>query len=216
MGEINTEERLERTGLSNIRYACYNLLKNIRFSGEPVVPRIISERKEDELLGPVFGVEKLEGVDLADFLLDEGIQLKRKLEVLRHVIRQLEQIDEAGYVLFDRHGGNIRVLKWGENEISVRQIDIEDMYDKRADKVYSSDIPSRSSLIETFKKAGINLWVNAVGNISLQGMGAAERSGYSRVSNLLSRHVWDRTESPRGSNLTQLEKGIESAIESLG
>ena len=217
MGGIEDDERLERIDFRKIRYICYDLLKDVRFSGEPVVPKITSTEKTVKFKGLVFGVEKLEGMNLSDYLLDGNIPLKDKLEVLLHVTRQLRQIDKAGYVLFDRHGGNIRILRWGESGVSTRQVDIEDMYDKRANRVYSSSGSLDIELIEIFKSKGLDLWVNAVSSISLQGIGVIERSGYGYcVLDLLSKHVWDKTRAPKGSNLVDLEKAIGNAIDILG
>jgi hypothetical protein len=142
--------------------------------------------------------------------------LKDKLGVLLHVTQQLRQIDEAGYVLFDRHGGNVRVLKWGGNRISTRQVDIEDMYNRESHQIYSLDGSWDVQLIKTLKSRGVDLWVNAVSSIALQGIGAAERSGNHHVPKLLSKHVWDRAGgTPKGSNLSQLEKAIGDALESV-
>ena len=59
MGGIEDDERLERIDFRKIRYICYDLLKDVRFSGEPVVTKITSTEKTVKFKGLVFGVEKL-------------------------------------------------------------------------------------------------------------------------------------------------------------
>ena len=201
------ERHLEKADQKGVRYRCYQLLQNVRFNGEPVVPQLLSEVKPHQLLGTAFEVEQLEGKDLAEFLHDPSISLQTKWKVLLYIIRQFQAIDEAGYVLFDRHGGNIRVLEW-ETKISVRQMDIEDMYDKNRNKVYSSDGNWDISLIRSLEKKGVDPWFYACKAIANQGIGLAQRTGNERMAGVLKRLI----DQP-GSSLSDFEKALRAAVE---
>lgn len=149
---------------NNSRYIGYNLLQNIRFAGEPVVPIIIRE-VQDKLVD-YFEVESLPGSDLGIFLKSPG-DIHRKLLVINQVVKQLQEIDRNGFVLFDRKEDNIRVCNGDPNHISVRQTDIEDIYDKETDAIYSFDNRSGyEQMIDDLKKRGINLWSPSVLKLS--------------------------------------------------
>lgn len=201
----------ERSTPKNVRYINYNLLREVEFQGEPVVPKILGEEKDE--FGPFFKVEKLDGLDLGDFLHLPDVNIKTKLKVLKHVISQLQAIDESGFVLFDRNGGNIRVLQW-EGNISTRQIDVENIYDKSADAVYSFDgQKSYEDMIDAFLKKDIDIWAPAVNKIA-QGVGGILED-FPRVNEMLSPYEDIGTLPSRQKILIEFSKTIDLAIDEL-
>ncbi len=145
----------------NVRFLGYNFLKNVTFNGEPVVPVILSE---EDVGDKHFKVEKLGGQDLNAFV-HEPISITEKLKVFDHVAGQLQAIDAAGMVLFDRLGRNIRVLSSGKKGISTRQMDIEYFYDKKADAIYSDSLAGERHYEQyafTQKLRRWDLWSEAV------------------------------------------------------
>lgn len=153
----------------NVRYLGYNLLKEIRFNCEPVVPALISEGSD--LFGRYHEVENLQGVTLETFLEDKTITAKEKYRVLLHVVDQLQEIDRAGFVIFDRCPRNIQVLSYGSDNISTRQMDLEDFYDKKADALYSlANVSITENILDDQNQMGIDPWyreVRRLGNLSL-------------------------------------------------
>jgi len=149
----------ERSTPKNVRYINYKLLSGVEFSGEPVVPKILREGQDE--LGGFFKVEELQGEDLADLLRDQSLGAKVKMEVVLHVVKQLQSIDQAGFVLFDRNADNIRIISMNKR-ISTRQMDIEDMYDKDTDAVYSLSQSKYEDMIQRLKKMGIDIWLPSV------------------------------------------------------
>lgn len=161
----------------SVRYLGYSLLGNVSCCGEPVVPRILGEEANE--LGSFFKVEELSGVDLSDFL-HLPIDVNDKLRVIQHIVHQLEAIDQAGFVIFDRHGGNIRVVNWN-GKASTRQVDVEDMYDKNKDQVLSSDSAANyRDMINQLKMKGIDLWtptVNILAGMTIKAIGSEKGIG---------------------------------------
>ncbi|OGM77755.1 hypothetical protein A2188_02785 [Candidatus Woesebacteria bacterium RIFOXYA1_FULL_43_9] len=201
----------ERSTPKNVRYINYNLLRAVEFQGEPVVPKILGEEKDE--IGSFFKVEKLNGLDLGDFLHLPDVDIKTKLKVIKHVISQLQAIDESGFVLFDRNGGNVRVLEWKEN-ISTRQIDIEDIYDKSADAVYSLDgQKGYEDMIDALSEKDIDIWAPAVNKIA-QGVGGILKD-FPGVSHILSPYEDIRTLPSRQKILTEFSKAIDLATNEL-
>lgn len=188
--DISTEVlHRERAAERNARYINYSLLKNVSFQGEPVVPKIIEEG-EDEF-GKYFNVEKLPGLDLGDILKlsenEAGAAVKMK--VLKTIIGQFEAIDKAGFVIFDRNGGNIRVLDWKE-KVSIRQMDLEDVYDKQADAIYSVSNPSSYEyMLDQDKKIGADLWMYAARSMIIAAKGLAVSTHNIEMENLLIPYV---------------------------
>ncbi|QQG41555.1 MAG: hypothetical protein HYV90_05375 [Candidatus Woesebacteria bacterium] len=166
--DAKLELRTEYFEKKNIRFLGYHFLRNVSFNGEPVVPVIISEA--DEVGNRHFNVERLGGMDLDDLMdvSDSAISLKDKLEVVRHVVLQLKAIDDAGFWIHDRAGRNVKVLSWGLNGISTRQVDLEDFYDKKTNSLYSDH---RSDYLEQFVDRqyilGQTPWAYCVGQLAL-------------------------------------------------
>lgn len=151
----------------NIRFLGYNFLKNVMFNGEPVVPVIISE--DNDVNGMHFNVEKLGGESLDYFMCHSKISLKEKLKVMHHVVMQLEAIDKAGIVLFDRIGPNVRVLSWGDRGISTRQVDTEDFYDKSNDALYSDHRDKyMANYVDIHKRLKQDPWSMEVSKLAYQ------------------------------------------------
>lgn len=201
----------ERSTFENIRYINFNLLKEVEFQGEPVVPKILGE--ENDEFGPFFKVEKLGGLDLGDFLHLPDVDIKTKLKVIKHVISQLQTIDQSGFVLFDRNGGNIRVLHWEVN-ISTRQIDVEDIYDKDADAVYSFNTQKGyEGMIDAFSKKDIDIWAPAVNKIA-QGVGGILEN-FPKVGEILKPYEDIRTLPSRQNVLIEFSKAIDLATDEL-
>lgn len=201
----------ERSAPKNVRYINYNLLREVVSNGEPVVPKILGEEKDE--FGPYFKVEKLGGLDLADFLHLPEVDIKTKFKVLKHVISQLQAIDESGFVIFDRNGGNIRVLQW-EGNISTRQIDIEDIYDKSADAVYSSGTQKGSEdMINALSKKDIDIWAPAVNKIA-QAIGGILKN-LPKVGQILLPYEYLETLPSRQKILMEFNKALGLATDEL-
>jgi len=158
-------EMRESFGDKNVRFLGYNILKHVEFNGEPVVPQILSEG-----FGPgggYFDVEKLKGVDLDRLSDDENVRLTDKLGIVKFVANQLKAIDESGNIVFDRDGKNIKVLAYGKGYISVRQLDIEEIYDKNGGGLYAEKTDGElSKQIIQFEPLGINLWCESVSGLA--------------------------------------------------
>lgn len=181
------------------RFIGYSLLKNIRYNNEPVVPRILNEGRDED--GEYFETENLPGTDLRDFMLGPKPSIKQKIEVMQEVIKQLMVIDEAGYMLLDRHGQNIRVLKYG-NKISIRQMDIQDLYDKEADTVYVSGFRKvYDEIIDGWKKKKVDLWASSINFLLKLELLALESENKTEAIGLLSKHEWSDKQLKKGSNL---------------
>lgn len=208
MAETITQlkEFIERDGA---RYDCYRLLKNVQFAGEPVVPRITSESREDEFLGKVFGVETLPGTDLDSFLLDREIKFRDKMGVLSYVVGQLQEVDKAGFVLFDRAARNIRLLSWG-NLTSARQIDIEDMYDKRQGKLYG--VNWKMDIIRELQARGVDFWAPSVDVLTscVSMANSSPDRNYNTANAFVSRHRWEKGK--KGSNLYDFGRELRGLI----
>lgn len=205
----------ERAYDRNVRYIAYSLLKDVKFSDEPVVPKIISESKDE--FGPHFNVEELPGIDLADFLFlpEEEVGTKDKFSAMLHVAKQLEAIDKAGFVIFDRNSGNIRVLDWKDGKISTRQVDIEDYYDKLADATYSSgDQKGYEEMVDLMNSKGVNLWAYQINKLIASEVGIATRAGKPEIKDVLEKHEWPDGEK-KGCNLSEHIKTLEQIMESL-
>lgn len=156
--------RVEGVGYKNVRFLGYNFLQDVRYNNEPVVPRIISQGKS------VFRVEELKGDDIQYLSIWNYIPTVEKFRVLYHVVGQFKEIDKAGLVLFDREGRNIMAnVKCGK--MSVRQVDLEEFYDKNANSVYA-DVPYRFDgytwMAELFSERGFNLWAESVEFLSYE------------------------------------------------
>jgi hypothetical protein len=166
---VTETPRRELSLPKNTRYIGYNLLQNVRWAGEPVVPKILREVQDEPM--PYFEVESLPGTDLAQFLGSE-VSMKTKLLVVREVVRQLQEIDRSGFVLFDRKEDNIRVCNGDPDNISVRQTDLEDIYDKKFDAVYSFDNQARyEQMVDDLNSKGIDLWSPTVMKLSYAVLG---------------------------------------------
>jgi len=208
---IEDKPFIERSNSLNVRHICYSLLSKVIFDGEPIVPAIISEKQDTEFFGNVFEVERLGGEDLYDYIKNKDHLKSEKLLVLLHVVRQLKAIDEAGYIIFDRHGSNIRVLSSNPQHISVRHVDIEDMYDKQADCTYSLRGSSMSDeTADLFKSKGISLWVLAVDKLAVEGELIGEIHDDQAITDIFSLCRWETGE--RGHSLEELEKACIHAI----
>lgn len=150
--------RVEDVGYKNVRFLGYNFLQDVIYNGEPVVPKIISQGKE------VFRVEEIKGEDLRDLPTWKNTSAIHKFTVLYHATSQLIEIDKAGIVLFDREGRNI-MANLQNDKVSVRQVDLEEFYDKNAGSVYA-DSPYRydaySFTANLFSEEGFNLWAESV------------------------------------------------------
>ena len=150
--------RVEDVGYKNIRFLGYNFLQNVTYNSEPVVPKIMSQGKG------VFRVEEIQGQDIRYPSIWNWVTVPDKFKLLYHVVGQLKEIDKAGIVLFDREGRNI-VANTENGGLSVRQVDLEEFYDKNADAVYA-DINFRqveyTDTIDKFKNRGFNLWAESV------------------------------------------------------
>lgn len=205
-----TDNFIEKSYDKNIRHICYSLLSKVTFEDEPVVPKILSEKRSD-LIGDFFEVENLEGVDFIDYVLDKTKPKELKLKILLHIVKQLKAIDDAGFVIFDRHGRNIRLLSESSDHIATRQIDIEDMYDKKADCVYSLMNASMSDdLIDIFKEKDIPLWVQSVDKLAIIGEAIGETHNSQTIVDIFSLCRWERGE--RGHDLNELERACLQAI----
>lgn len=206
----NEQYHREKSYPKNIRHICYSLLAGIEFSGEPVVPKILGEDRDE--LGDFFKVEKLQGMDLADFLHTPTIDLKTKLTVLRHTAQQLEVVDGAGFVLFDRNGGNIRVLDW-KDRISTRQIDVEDMYDKASDVVYSLEgQKGYEEMIEALNAKGVDLWAPTVCKLAQSAMGILDGT---KTKEILSSYTDMLTMPSRREVLVNFDSALTQAISTI-
>lgn len=211
MTEPKDKPFTERYCDRNIRYICYSLLSKVRFKNEPVVPKILAEREEDKLRVKRFEVERLAGEDLVDYVVDKDQPKDNKLRVILHVVRQLKAIDEAGYVIFDRHGSNIRVVSNDPAHISTRQMDIEDMYDKLGDCVYSlNNASADDDLIDLFKVKGVSPWAVAVDKLTKEGELIGETHGDQRIVGIFSLCEWVPGE--KGHDLSDLEKACLRAL----
>jgi len=186
MDNISNNERREPSGEKNMRFLGYHFLKDIKFSGQPVVPKIISEGEDVD--GTFFMVEKLDGMDLDDFLRlpESEVSLKDKFSVMLHITQQYEAVDEAGFVLFDRHAFNIRVLNWKAGEISTRQVDVDQIYDKKTDASYSMDDQDRfESMNDSLNKLGRNLWQSTIVNLISQELKIVDIGRHREIVELL-------------------------------
>lgn len=158
-------EMRESFGDRNARFLGYHMLRTVEFNDEPVVPRILSEGVGPD--GRYFNVEKLKGVDLDDLSNDKNIRLKDKLDVVRFVANQLEAIDKSGNIIFDRDGKNIRVLAFGKGYISVRQVDIEEIFDKGGGGLYAEKMDGElMKELALFEPLGVNLWCESVSGLA--------------------------------------------------
>lgn len=158
---------LEKYEEKSVRFINYTLLSKVRFNGEPVVPAILSENSGNP---GYFEVEYLKGLSLSGFLklTEDKADLKTKLQVIRHVAGQYKAIDDAGFVIFDRHPLNVMVLGWANNKISTRQVDIEDMYDKSADAVYGEfDRQYYERYMEDVLRRGQDPWYLQISHLAI-------------------------------------------------
>lgn len=138
------------------RYIGYSLLKNVEYNGEPVVPRILEEGSEPDNV--YLKTELLPGIELGEFIAKPDVTLKRKFEVFLHIASQFQAIDKAGFELFDRNHKNVRILDWGD-KISVRQVDIPDLYDKTSESFYSSVWKSDyDDYLKRLTEQGLSVW----------------------------------------------------------
>lgn len=205
----------ERSYDRNVKYIAYSLLKDVSFQGEQVVPRIISE-DEDEF-GKHFNVEKLGGIDLYDFMFlpETEVSTKQKFKVLLHITKQLQEIDKSGFILFDRHSSNIRVLNW-QDKISTRQMDLENYYDKLAEAILSSDNQKASEeMVSILKEKGIDLWAPTVEELVSQAIGIAKIGGKSELVELFKKQEWKPDTKRKGSNLNEYEQVLLEALKLL-
>ncbi len=215
MDKVVEESHRERAYDRNVRYISYSLLKNIRFENEPVVPKILSEGNDE--FGKHFNVEKLQGLDLSDFILlpESEVNTKRKLEVLLHVTQQLQEIDKSGFVLFDRNAGNIRVLEW-QDKISTRQIDLEEYYDKLADAMYSSgDQKGYDEMVDLLKEKNVDLWAPSVQKLVYHAIAVAKNGKQPEMIKLFEKEEWGPDAKRKGSNLIEHEQVLSEALDLL-
>jgi len=195
------------------RFIGYSLLKNIRHNGEPVVPRILREGKDDK--GLFFETEELPGTDLDVFLMDSKPTIEQKMQVMMEVTKQLMTIDRAGYMLLDRHGQNIRVLKH-EGKISVRQMDIQDLYDKEAGTVYVSGYRKvYDELIDGWKERGVDLWAQTVNFLLKLELLALKNANKTEATELLDQHRWSDNHMKNGSNLNDHLQALKDVYDML-
>jgi hypothetical protein len=158
--------RFELFGHANERYIGHKLLEKVMYNGEPVVPLILSEGNDAEK-GPHFFVEKFGGEEFDDYLNDKKIPPVERLRAVSFVLGQLQAIDEAGFVIFDRVGRNILISGKGGN-ISVRQVDLEDIYDWKNDAVYSDHRrKTYEEYLESQRQFGQSPWAGEVGYLAL-------------------------------------------------
>jgi len=205
---------LEMSRGPNVKFLGYNLLRDIQFAGQPVVPRLLGE-SQDELLGPVYEVENLPGRDLDELIKDPSIRYQDKLAVLRHVTGQLEAIDQAGFIPFDRSGANIRVLSFGGEGVSTRQLDIEDFYDQAEDYLYSQENAGMSQeALDLLKKKGVNFWARNITMLAELAQKAANMVDDLAGSNDFSVLRWP-SGNPKGSTLRELLNTIDSRLNNL-
>ncbi len=215
MDTVTEETHRERSYDRNIRHIAYSLLRDVSFQGEPVTPKAISEG-EDEF-GKHFKVEKLRGQDLTDFMFlpESEVSTKQKFEVLLHITRQLQEIDKAGFILFDRNSGNIRVLDW-KDKISTRQIDIENYYDKSAEAMYSSgDQKSYEEMMETLKEKKVDLWAPTVEQLVSQAIAISKNGNRPDLVELFEKQEWKPTAKRKGLNLKEHEKVLLKALKTI-
>lgn len=155
--------RIEKRSEYGTRAYAYKVLEKVRYNGEPVVPAIIKQYTDAR--GEITEVEEIEGRELRYFLADQKPSTTEKLEVLDHIVGQLQAIDKAGFVIFDRvpSMGNIMVTRWGKKGISTRQIDIEYIYTKAAGAMYT-DKPNSAVVgkSDACKRLRINQWSEEV------------------------------------------------------
>lgn len=100
------------------KHKAFELLSEVFFNNLPVVPIILATDETG------FWTEQLCGIAWYDFYMDKEREFTTKLEVLLSIVKQLQAVDDAGYVIFDRNGDNIWILSDG----SVRQLDPEDFF----------------------------------------------------------------------------------------
>lgn len=160
---MKENRRREYFGEFNVRFLGYNILKGVTYRGEPIVPPILREGANWRE-GMYFDVQKLPGASFERVAERTDVPTKRKLEILKHVVGQLKEVDKAGLVLFDRAGRNTMVLSWGVGRgISTRQIDIEEFYDKASGTVYSErSLIAYETYVEDKLGSGMSLWTEAV------------------------------------------------------
>jgi ribosomal protein S18 acetylase RimI-like enzyme len=200
---------VEASGRGNVRFIGYNLLKNVQFDNQPVVPKILRE-KNDELIGPIFEVENLPGVDLDELIQSSSISYLDKLSVLSYVAGQLEAIDQAGFIPFDRSGSNIRVLSYGDNGISTRQIDIEDIYDRAGDCLYSKEGSGMTDeVLDTFRNKDINFWARNVTLLTELSQVAADIADDQLALSEFEKLKWPLG-NPNGSTLAEFREAIDN------
>lgn len=203
---------LSRRG--NVRFLGYNLLRDVQFDGQPVVPKILGE-KNDELAGPIYEVENLSGTDLDLLIQNQSVSYSDKLSVLFHVAGQLEAIDQAGFIPFDRSGSNIRVLSYGADGVSTRQLDIEDVYDHEGDCLYSQENASMShEVLDLFKEKGVDYWARNVTMLAELAQIAANLANDRLALSEFEKHKWPFG-NPKGSTLSELRKSLNGRLGSL-
>ena len=167
--------------------------------------------------GPFFEVEKLPGLDVEDFLIlpESEASVKDKLQVMLHVVGQFQAIDKAGFVLFDRHMWNIRLLDW-KGKISTRQIDVDEYYDKDADATVSLDRQkSLEEMNDSKKKIGVDLWAGTVQTMLVAELNVVDIGRNPEMVKLLCTYKYETGAKEHGSNLTEHEEVLKKAISML-
>ncbi len=195
-----------------IRFINQKMLEPITFNDEPVVPKILRESTDP----PYFYVEKV-GIGLGEVLNDSNLSTKLGLKLLLHITNQLKEIDKDGFVLFDRGGENIRVLQCDENKISVRQTDLEDLYDKNSSALYSSANSSVSEEnLQTWEDIGVSPWIDTVDSIARAGIGFVNRNSRPDLSKALLTCISNNPKvDGKNATLEFLESSLEKSLSLL-
>ena len=165
----NGETYTEKFDKYKVRLLAHELLENVTFNGEPVVPRILSKSSDivdtNGNTNNSFEVEELGEINLRHVVSDKEVAPIDKLKIIHHVIGQLQVIDQAGIVLFDRAGRNIVVPKFGSDGISTRQVDLEEFWSKKDNQFYSSG-SFNGEKADFYAKNGFDLWGETVAHLS--------------------------------------------------
>lgn len=168
MDVLDQNAHTEKFDKYKVRLLAHELLENITFNGEPVVPRIISKPSDNIEMGAnnnAFKVEDLGEINLRHVISSKDVSPIDKLKIIHHVIGQLQAIDQAGIVLFDRAGRNIAVPRFESGVISTRQVDLEEFWSKKDNRFYSSG-SFNGEKAYFYVENGFDLWGETVAHLS--------------------------------------------------
>jgi hypothetical protein len=152
------------------RYQIHSILSNIRYRGEPIVPKILSEPHLDQHGIKVYYAEKMlePGTEnaaptLGEVILDEDLPLNFKLGILIDCLGQFQAMENSGIVLFDRHWSNILVV--GAKPV---QVDLETIFFTNTDElIYSGHVGMTLDILQGLKDRGYAPWATEVKEIAL-------------------------------------------------